>query len=191
MARSRRPRYLIETFRLRAILEVPIRVRLACSCTMRHCAERDHDLSWFERDTRPPGSGASPIRRGGLPCERQPRRNCRRWRKPVWRRRRKRESDSPPGMSFGRRRPADGGPGALLAMMVTAVEQLVVSPAMATIIAQLKGFEIFPWVASAYLLAATVSTPLYGKLADLFGASRSCSSGLVSSASARSFPACR
>ncbi len=57
----------------------------------------------------------------------------------------------------------------LLAMMVTAVEQLVVSPAMATIIAQLKGFEIFPWVASAYLLAATVSTPIYGKLADLFG----------------------
>ena len=57
----------------------------------------------------------------------------------------------------------------LLAMMVTAVEQLVVSPAMVTIIAQLKGFEIFPWVASAYLLAATVSTPIYGKLADLFG----------------------
>ncbi len=57
----------------------------------------------------------------------------------------------------------------LLAMMVTAVEQLVVSPAMATIIAQLKGFEIFPWVASAYLLAATVTTPIYGKLADLFG----------------------
>jgi MFS family permease len=57
----------------------------------------------------------------------------------------------------------------LLAMMVTAVEQLVVSPAMTTIITQLKGFEIFPWVVSAYLLAATVSTPIYGKLADLFG----------------------
>ena len=70
--------------------------------------------------------------------------------------------------------PGDGGRrmvilALLLAMMVTAVEQLVVSPAMATIIAQLKGFEIFPWVASAYLLAATVSTPIYGKLADLFG----------------------
>ncbi len=57
----------------------------------------------------------------------------------------------------------------LLAMMVTAVEQLVVSPAMTTIITQLKGFELFPWVVSAYLLAATVSTPIYGKLADLFG----------------------
>ena len=79
----------------------------------------------------------------------------------------------------------------LLAMMVTAVEQLVVSPAMATIIAQLKGFEIFPWVASAYLLAATVSTPIYGKLADLFGASPSCSSASGSSAWARSSQARR
>ena len=57
-------------------------------------------------------------------------------------------------------------------MMVTAVEQLVVSPAMPTIIAKLKGFEIYPWVISAYLLAATVSTPIYGKLADLFGRKR-------------------
>ena len=57
----------------------------------------------------------------------------------------------------------------LVAMTVTAMEQLVVSPAMPTIIAQLKGFEIYPWVISAYLLAATVSTPIYGKLADLYG----------------------
>jgi MFS family permease len=59
-----------------------------------------------------------------------------------------------------------------VAMTVTAMEQLVVSPAMPTIIAQLKGFEIYPWVISAYLLAATVSTPIYGKLADLFGRKR-------------------
>jgi multidrug resistance protein len=57
----------------------------------------------------------------------------------------------------------------LVAMTVTAMEQLVVSPAMPTIIAQLQGFEIYPWVISAYLLAATVSTPIYGKLADLYG----------------------
>ena len=75
----------------------------------------------------------------------------------------------------------------LVAMMVTAVEQLVVSPAMPTIIAQLKGFEIYPWVISAYLLAATVSTPIYGKLADLFGASGCCSSAWSFSPSARCF----
>jgi multidrug resistance protein len=57
----------------------------------------------------------------------------------------------------------------LVAMMVTAMEQLVVSPAMPTIIQKLGGFEIYPWVISAYLLASTVSTPIYGKLADLYG----------------------
>ena len=40
---------------------------------------------------------------------------------------------------------------------------------MPTIIADLKGFDIWPWVVSAFLLASTVSTPIYGKLADLFG----------------------
>jgi EmrB/QacA subfamily drug resistance transporter len=67
----------------------------------------------------------------------------------------------------------------LVAMTVTAMEQLVVSPAMPTIIAQLKGFEIYPWVISAYLLAATVSTPIYGKLADLYGRKRILLFGLV------------
>src|SRR3954469_25024374 len=60
----------------------------------------------------------------------------------------------------------------LLAMAVTALEQTVVSTAMPSIIAQLKGLDIYPWVFSAYLLAATVSTPIYGKLADLFGRKR-------------------
>lgn len=57
----------------------------------------------------------------------------------------------------------------MLAMAVTSLEQTVVSTAMPTIIASLKGLDIYPWVFSAYLLAATVSTPLYGKLADLLG----------------------
>lgn len=57
----------------------------------------------------------------------------------------------------------------LLAMAVTALEQTVVSTAMPSIIAALKGLDIYPWVFSAYLLATTVSTPIYGKLADLWG----------------------
>ncbi len=67
----------------------------------------------------------------------------------------------------------------LVAMMVTAMEQLVVSPAMPTIIAQLHGLDIYPWVISAYLLASTVSTPIYGKLADLYGRKRILLFGLV------------
>ena len=57
----------------------------------------------------------------------------------------------------------------LLAMAVVALEQTVVSTAMPSIIAQLHGLDIYPWVFSAYLLASTVTTPIYGKLADLWG----------------------
>lgn len=60
----------------------------------------------------------------------------------------------------------------LMAMTVTALEQTVVSTAMPSIIAQLHGLKIYPWVFSAYLLASTVSTPVYGKLADLLGRKR-------------------
>lgn len=59
-----------------------------------------------------------------------------------------------------------------LSMAVTALEQTVVSTAMPSIIASLKGLGIYPWVFSAYLLAATVTTPIYGKLADMFGRKR-------------------
>jgi MFS family permease len=60
----------------------------------------------------------------------------------------------------------------LLAMAVASLEQTVVSTAMPSIIAALKGLDIYPWVFSAYLLAATVTTPIYGKLADIFGRKR-------------------
>ena len=60
----------------------------------------------------------------------------------------------------------------LAAMAVAALEQTVVSTAIPSIIAQLKGFDSYPWVMSAYLLTQTVSTPLYGKLADLLGRKR-------------------
>jgi EmrB/QacA subfamily drug resistance transporter len=60
----------------------------------------------------------------------------------------------------------------MLAMAVAALEQTVVATAMPSIVADLRGFAIWPWVTSAYLLAATVSTPIYGKLADLWGRKR-------------------
>ena len=60
----------------------------------------------------------------------------------------------------------------MMAMAVAAMEQTVVSPAMPTIIAKLKGVEIYALVFSAYLLASTVTTPLYGKLADRYGRKR-------------------
>jgi EmrB/QacA subfamily drug resistance transporter len=67
----------------------------------------------------------------------------------------------------------------LTSMAVAALEQTVVSTAMPSIIATLKGLDVYPWVFSAYLLASTVSTPLHGKLADRIGRKRVLLFGLV------------
>ena len=77
--------------------------------------------------------------------------------------------DEPQGRRAGRRMVTTA---LLLAMSVVALEQTVVSTAMPSIIAQLKGLNIYPWVFSAYLLASTVTTPIYGKLADIWGRKR-------------------
>ncbi|MBU1754607.1 MFS transporter [bacterium] len=53
---------------------------------------------------------------------------------------------------------------------MAAVDVTVVGTAMPTIVAQLGGLSLYPWVFSAYLLTSTVTIPLYGKAADLGGA---------------------
>jgi EmrB/QacA subfamily drug resistance transporter len=59
--------------------------------------------------------------------------------------------------------------GCMLAIFMAAVEATIVATAMPTIVAELGGFRLFSWVFAAYLLAQAVSTPLYGRLADLYG----------------------
>ncbi len=59
--------------------------------------------------------------------------------------------------------------GVMLALFVSAVESTVVATAMPTIISQLGGLAIYSWVFSAYMLTSTVTVPIYGKLADLYG----------------------
>jgi EmrB/QacA subfamily drug resistance transporter len=59
---------------------------------------------------------------------------------------------------------------ALLACtFLTALDILVVATAMPTIVAQLGGVALYSWVFSSYLLASTVTVPVYGKLADIYG----------------------
>jgi MFS family permease len=60
----------------------------------------------------------------------------------------------------------------MLVMVLASMEQTVTSTAMPTIIGQLHGLEHYSWVASLYLLACTVSMPLYGRLADTLGRKR-------------------
>ncbi len=57
----------------------------------------------------------------------------------------------------------------LLSMFMAAMEATVVATAMPTVISELGGIRLYGWVGAAYLLASTVTVPLYGKLADRHG----------------------
>ena len=60
----------------------------------------------------------------------------------------------------------------LLGMFLAALDQTIVSTALPTIVADLHGASHLAWIVVAYLLAATVSTPLWGKLGDQYGRKR-------------------
>ena len=57
----------------------------------------------------------------------------------------------------------------LLGMLLASLDQTIVSAALPTILGDLKGGSHLAWVITAYLLTSTVSTPLWGKLGDLYG----------------------
>src|ERR1022692_649401 len=57
----------------------------------------------------------------------------------------------------------------MLGMFLAALDQTIVSTALPTIVADLHGASHLSWIVVAYLLAATVSTPLWGKLGDQYG----------------------
>lgn len=57
----------------------------------------------------------------------------------------------------------------MLAMLLAALDQTIVSTALPQIAVDLHGLNQLSWVATAYLLASAVVTPIYGKLGDMFG----------------------
>src|SRR3954467_6655002 len=57
----------------------------------------------------------------------------------------------------------------LLSLSMAAMEMTVVSTAMPTVVGDLGGIHYYSWVFTAYLLTSTVTVPIYGKLADLYG----------------------
>jgi EmrB/QacA subfamily drug resistance transporter len=59
--------------------------------------------------------------------------------------------------------------GLMVGMFLAALDQMVVSTAIRTIGDDLHGLTVQAWVTTAYLIASTISTPLYGKLSDIFG----------------------
>jgi EmrB/QacA subfamily drug resistance transporter len=59
--------------------------------------------------------------------------------------------------------------GVLLGILLGALDQTIVGPAMPKIIGDLNGFEHYAWVFTAYMLTSTISVPIFGKLGDMYG----------------------
>jgi MFS family permease len=61
----------------------------------------------------------------------------------------------------------------MLGMLLAALDQTIVATALPTIVGSLGGASHLSWIVTAYLLASTASTPLWGKLGDMYGRSAS------------------
>jgi EmrB/QacA subfamily drug resistance transporter len=59
--------------------------------------------------------------------------------------------------------------GLMTALLLAALDQTIVATALPTIVGELGGLSQLSWVVTAYLLASTVSVPLYGKISDMYG----------------------
>ena len=62
--------------------------------------------------------------------------------------------------------------GLMLGLLIASLDQTVVATALPTIVSDLGGLNQLSWVVTAYLLASTASTPLWGKLGDMYGRKR-------------------
>jgi EmrB/QacA subfamily drug resistance transporter len=82
------------------------------------------------------------------------------------------ENSAPPlsGDQLSRRRLVTTA--CMIAVFMPAIEATIVATAMPSIVSQLGGFEFFSWVFAAYLLTQAITTPIYGRLADLYGRKR-------------------
>ena len=59
--------------------------------------------------------------------------------------------------------------GLMLALVLAALDQNIVATALPRIVSDLGGLAHMSWVVTAFLVASTMTTPLYGKLSDIFG----------------------
>src|SRR6201992_4378628 len=67
----------------------------------------------------------------------------------------------------------------MLTMLLAALDQTIVSTALPKIASDLHGLSKYSWVATAYLLTSAVSTPLYGKISDMFGRKKIFQSAII------------
>lgn len=86
-------------------------------------------------------------------------------------------TDSP--STFSRRGLLTVLPGLLIVMLLAQLDMTIIGTAMPRIVGDLGGAEHLAWVVTAYTLAVTVVTPLYGKLGDMFGRKKLLMAGIV------------
>ncbi|MBV8653150.1 MAG: MFS transporter, partial [Alphaproteobacteria bacterium] len=73
---------------------------------------------------------------------------------------------------FSRREITSIMSGLMLAMSLASLDQTIVATSLSTMARDLNGWEQMAWVVSAYLVASTITTPIYGRLADIYGRKR-------------------
>src|SRR5438067_13574734 len=59
--------------------------------------------------------------------------------------------------------------GLMLAMFLASLDQTIVATSLSTMAQELNGWTLMSWVVSAYLVASTITTPIYGRLSDIYG----------------------
>ncbi len=79
------------------------------------------------------------------------------------------EATYQPGLELTRRQLYGTLTGLLLTLLLAALDQTIVGTAEPRVIADLNGFDRYPWVTTAYLLSSTISVPIFAKLSDLYG----------------------
>ncbi|HKS01735.1 MAG TPA: MFS transporter, partial [Arthrobacter sp.] len=74
-----------------------------------------------------------------------------------------------PGEALTQRQTITVMVGLMLGMFLSSLDQTIVSTSIYTIANDLDGLSLQAWATTAYLITSTVTTPLYGKLSDIFG----------------------
>jgi len=73
------------------------------------------------------------------------------------------------GMLLSRRESLQAMVGLGCVTMMVAIDQTVVSTALPTVVAELRGFQLYAWVTTAYLLTSIITIPIFGRLGDYYG----------------------
>jgi EmrB/QacA subfamily drug resistance transporter len=73
------------------------------------------------------------------------------------------------GLGFSHREILVTMSGLVIAMLLAQLDNMIVAPALPTIVGDLGGLQHLAWVTTGYILATTIATPIWGKLGDLYG----------------------